>query len=710
MTKHYIAVLSMVCLFAIPLHAQNQTPFNGERVHVFSPREASVGFEAHIQHLEAPTPGGDSYRGFLREQRKRVAEKYPERTPRKAANDRDSILNPIVEWGQRKFRVFRNGVEQAITGGIPNDNTLAISNDGILLSAINSLVYAYDTKNDTNLFEGFSIPLAQFAPPMGVGNFFYDPKLQYDPEADRFILTFLANNRPENSRVLFAFSSTNDPRDEWYSYWLPGNPLDNNRWTDFPCLATTKDEVIYTANLIVPDTSWQAGFDGSIIWQIDKHAGYNGDSILPARLWHDVRHNGKFIRNLHPVNGAEGIADEMYLLSNRNFDIENDTFFVAHLKGGLSDPNAQLEVKATVSNVPYGLAPNGRQANSDPNDPTDGLDINDSRVLGAFVESNRIQFVGNTVNPETGLAAIYHGIVDQPDQTPIVTGRIIGHESRDLGYPNIAWTGQQNRQPQAIIGFNHTSPTDFAGVSAIYFSNDFNYSEIIELKQGFDYVSRISGSYDRWGDYFGLQRKYNEPEVVYSAGFYGLGAPGAIKPSGTWFSKLRSPDTTRMIVQINPLETGAICHGVCEGNVRNGEPPFTYDWISHGGEDGRKLYDICRGDTVILKVTDQRGTVVYDTIVMPIFETDEQPLTYPNPFTDRFAVQFNMPKDGEVSIYLYSLTGQIMDEIIRRHVKSGLNEFSFRTDPLKPGNYIIRAFSDDEELFVRKVKKGAYGN
>lgn len=709
MIKYYLN-LSCIILFltSLDVSAQKNVSVNGERVHVFSPRNASVGYDAHIQHLEAPTPGGESYRGFLREQRKRVAENTPIRTPRKTTSERDSTLNPFVEWGQRKYRVFRNGVEQAITGGIPNDNTLAISNDGIVLSAVNSLVYAYDTKNDTNLFEDFTIPLAQFAPPMGVGNFFYDPKLQYDPEADRFILTFLANNRPENSRVLFAFSSTNDPRDEWYSYWLPGNPLDNNRWTDFPCMAITPDEVIYTANLIVPDTTWQAGFDGSVIWQIDKHAGYNGDSILPTRLWHDVRHNGKFIRNLHPVNGAEGVTKDVYLLSNRNFDIENDTFFVAHLEGKLDDPNAQLNVKAAVSNVPYGLAPNGRQANSDPNDPTDGLDINDSRVLGAFIESNRIQFVGNTVNPATGLAAIYHGTIEQPDQAPIVTGHIIGHEQRDLGYPNIAWTGQQNRQAQAIIGFNHTSPTDFAGVSAIYYSNDFKYSEIIELKAGFDYVSRISGSYDRWGDYFGLQRKYNEPDVVYSAGFYGIGSPGAIKPSGTWLSQLRSPDTTQMHVQISPLETGALCNGICEGKIRNGEPPFTYEWVSHNNTTGELLYDVCRGDTVILNVTDQRGTVVSDTIVMPIFETDEKPLAYPNPFTDRVAVQFTMPQEAEVSIFIYSVSGQIIDEVVRRTVKQGLNEFTFRTAPLLPGNYIIRAFSNNEELFVRKVTKGAY--
>lgn len=700
----------LVIVLTLPYSISAQKmDIKGEKVHVFSPRDAVVDFEAHIQHLEAPAPGGDTYRGFLREQRKKVAETHPQRPPRKTFQMRDSTLNPFVEWGQRKYRVFRNGVEQTVIGGIPNDNTLAISNDGIMLSAINSLVYAYDTKADTNVFENFTIPLGQFAPPTGANNFFYDPKLHYDPEADRFILTFLANNQPSNSFLIFAFSSTNDPRDDWHIYKLPGNPLNNNRWTDFPCLSVTKDEVIYTANLIIPDTSWQAGFDGSVIWQIDKHAGFNGEDSLPARLWHDVRYNGKFVRNLHPVNGAEGIADDVYLLSNRNFDIANDTFFVAHLQGAMHDNEATLTVKAAVSNTPYGLAPNGRQANSDPNDPTDGLDINDSRVLGAFLESNRIQFVGNSINPETGLAAIYHGFVVDPDQNPTVTGNIIGHETRDLGYPNIAWTGQQNRQAQAIIGFNHTSPTDFAGVSAIYFSNDSVYSEIMELKAGLDFVSRIPGTYDRWGDYFGIQRVYNEPEVVYSAGFYGIGSPSGLKPSGTWFNRLVSPDTSRMFVRIDPIKTGAICEGECEAVVINGKSPYTYNWLSHNVQDGDKILDqVCRADTVVLEVVDSRGTRVLDTLIMPLFESDYEPMAYPNPFSDRIAIQFNMPEDAEVSIFLYHVSGQIVKEIIRRQVKQGLNEFSFQTDPLTPGHYVIRAFSKDRELFVRKVTKPAY--
>ena len=47
-----------------------------------------------------------------------------------------------------------------------------------------------------------------------------------------------------------------------------------------------------------------SGFNGSTIWQINKESGFSGDS-LQSYLWHDIKYDGKFIRNLHPVNGAK---------------------------------------------------------------------------------------------------------------------------------------------------------------------------------------------------------------------------------------------------------------------------------------------------------------------------------------------------------------------------------------------------------------------
>ena len=71
---------------------------------------------------------------------------------------------------------------------------------------------------------------------------------------------------------------------------------DNNRWTDFPAISITDDELFITGNLIIPNVSWQIGFDGSVIWQVKKQDGYNNADSLTTKLFSvshfsNTRHN-----------------------------------------------------------------------------------------------------------------------------------------------------------------------------------------------------------------------------------------------------------------------------------------------------------------------------------------------------------------------------------------------------------------------------------
>jgi hypothetical protein len=698
MKKSYL----FFCLLMVSgtLSAQVSKTFPIQKTATVSPLDFVHGYEARIDHLEAPAPGGDSFRGHLRELRKEVRKTYPPKDPTKTQKSQeDRAPNPGILRGWTKIRKFPNGLELPLTGGIPNDNTLAISKDSILLSAINSVLWAYDLKGDTMLFPNTIVSLQFMARGFSSENY-YDPKLYYDEKADRFILTFLGNNRPENSKVMMCFSSSNNPLDPWHVYTIPGNPLNNNRWTDFPALSVTDDEVFYTANFIIPDVSWQLGFDGSMIWQIDKEAGYGGAATLPTKLWSDIRHNGRFTRNLFPVPGADGDANAVHFLSNRNFDITNDTIFVFTLEGKIDDPNADLRVVAARTDVPYGLAPNGRQSNTNLNDPTSGLDVNDARVLGGFLLDNTIQFVSTTVNPETGLAAIYHGFVSEPESSePKVWGRIIGHDTLDLAYPNIAWTGLESCQGQSIIGFNFTSPTDFAGVGCVFFSNDSLYSDILRLKNGEGFVSRLPGTYDRWGDYFGLQRDFQNPRQVYLAGFYGL----QTNNSGTWLAALVSADTIPLDVNLTVSGNPGACRGTLRAQGIGGLPPYSYRWIAPYAQAGSEIENVCKDSRATVIVTDALGCEArkdFDVDFVPI-GTDN--IAFPVPFTDFVSLQFDLPRNGKVIARLYDSLGRNIDEIISRNALQGRNELSFFTNHLPSGSYTVVVIFEDKELFSKKI-------
>lgn len=700
--KHLYTTFFAALLLPAVLWAQQATPLAIEKVGTVNPRDYKLGYEAQIQNLEAPAPGGNSFRGHLRELRKEVRKANPVKLGGSPKQGKTQVAPvPVVVNGFTKLRRFPSGLVTPLTGGIPNDNTMAISKDGILLSAINSVLWAYDTKTDSMLFPVTILSLQFMASGFASENY-YDPKLLYDKDADRFILTWLGNNRPENSKVMMAFSSTNNPVDPWYVYTIPGNPLQNNRWTDFPAIAVTDDELFYTGNLIIPNVSWQLGFDGSVIWQIDKKAGFAGAATLPTKLWSDVRFDGRFTRNLFPVTGADGAASEIYFLSNRNFDIANDTIFVVKLRGKITDPNATLEVVATTSNTPYGLAPNGRQSNTNLADPTSGLDVNDARVLGGFLLDGTIQFVSTTVNPATGLAAIYHGFIQQPeDSLPIVTANIIGDDSLDLAYPNIAWTGKEYCQGQAIIGLNYTSPEVFAGTGAVFFGNDSSYAPLLRLKDGENYISRLAGTYDRWGDYYGIQRKYDEPGKVYLAGFYAL----PTRVSATWLATLVSADTLPLAVTISQSGNASACKASLTANATGGNAPYQFDWLAPESRSGSTIQNLCRDTRAIVRVTDASGCVAFDTALVKFEALPDAPLAYPSPFTEYVNVQFTIPSNGTVTARLYNLQGQYVDEIIRTNVQVGLNELSFFTNQLAAGTYLLVLTMNEREIFSQKIIK-----
>ncbi len=252
-----------------------------------------------------------------------------------------------------------------------------------------------DVEEDSLLL---SISLAAWSDTLGIEAGKFDPKVQYDPKADRFVLLCLAGFSSDDTHIIVGFSQTNNPIEGWNLYSFPGNPKDNETWTDYPMMALTETELIITINLLVEDESWQTGFTETLIWQTKLDQGYNGEE-LDVVFHDDVQLDGKPVRNLRPIQGgSDTYGPDIYFVSNRNFDIENDTVFFLHLTGTMDDPSTELEIGYLIADQPYGVPPEALQ----PSNHT--FDTNDGRILGAFIEDNTIHLVVNFFVFETGLA------------------------------------------------------------------------------------------------------------------------------------------------------------------------------------------------------------------------------------------------------------------------------------------------------------------
>jgi len=507
----------------------------------FDPKSVQTEVLSFLYPTGAPVPGGDQYKSFLAGQK--ILQDYRNFPTANQTTKTTTSPDPVAGFGTSIYRLTPQGNPFDFTGGIPNDNAMAISKDGILCAAVNSVFWAMDTKTGELIMPSpvglFS--LQQMANGSSFSNY-YDPKLIYDPTADRFILVFLKDNNAANSRIIVCFSSTNDPTDPWNIYSLTGNPLNNNRWTDFPAIALSETGLVITANLIIPNVSWQVGFDGSVIWHLNKSEGFAGGDV-DASVYTQISHNGKFVRNLHPVRGHDNISDQLQFISNRNFDLQNDTIFLITLTEGTSDTT--ITAQALKSNLPYGVPPNGKQSDTDTTDATKGLQTNDGRVLGAIQKDDWIQFVSTTAHGSNVNAGVYHGFISNAQSAaPKVTARVFAHPVRDYGYPNITWSGVHPNQIQCLIGFNFTSIAGHPGMGSVQLGNDTTFSNPIDLINGTTHVDRHSDSYERWGDYFAVQPMFDEngliiPSEAWMAGFYGDGA----QQNRTFISQVFSTDT-----------------------------------------------------------------------------------------------------------------------------------------------------------------------
>lgn len=695
MKKLYITIL--LSGLVMPLWSQVEVEtasFDIRRSEDFRPRDSEPGFNARVYSLEAPD--AMSWRAQLNEVKRKAHERFSNADPVPYESRKRTAPQPIHSWSTEMYQYYSTiGIRAALYPGIPNDNTLAYSKGGILLGAVNTFIWAYDLNNDT-LFMNNSYADLDIVGPSDFNDRGFDPKLLYDAEMDRFILVFLKNNTPNNSKIAVCFSSTNDPNDPWYTYILPGNPLNNDRWTDFPAISTDGDHLYITGNLIIPNVSWQVGFDGSVIWQLDKHAGFAGDSSVANRLHHDIRFGGNYIRNLHPVKGYNGDIDTAYFLSNRNFDMQNDSIFILSLHSGLTGPE-DLRIRVRKSNLPYGVPPNGQQADTDPNDPTDGLQTNDARVLGAIRMSNgNIQFVSTTRNFNTNLAAIYHGTIFQPGSSAQITAELISDSVKDFGYPNLAWTGNEECDNEVIIGFNHTSTTDFAGVSAVYYSNDGEYSEVLTLKEGDNYVSRLNGG-DRWGDYFGIQHDYAHPGDVYIAGYYGA----QNRNNSAYFARLTSPDSSKLELSINHTPTSSKCNQTIELQGSGGIPPYVYYW---NGSENTNIQTVCAGDTLQLMVTDTRGCE-YSTEYFIPFDIPNEDIIYPNPSAGQVGVAFTAPESGRIVVRLSDMGGKNVWTVTEGTINAGKHYLEYDLTPVPSGVYTLEIIQNDISIFTDRIIK-----
>ncbi|MDP6909309.1 MAG: T9SS type A sorting domain-containing protein, partial [Flavobacteriales bacterium] len=506
----------------------------------------------------------------------------------------------------------------------PNDNDIAISNDSMIVSVTNSRVHVYNSVTE-ELIRYRS--LGNLAIPLSISGNKFDPKVVYDPVSDRFVIVYLNGFTWGTSWIIVGFSQTNDPSGDWNMYKIYGNPLGNETWSDYPVIGISQNDLFIGVNTFTNGSVNNSGFTESCLWQVGLSEGYTGNELI-TNYYSDILPGTNKIFNITPIGGGiEPYGPNMYFLSNRTSDEMNDTLFLLEVTGPVTDQNTELTIKTLQADQPYVLPIPARQANGH------WFDTNDNRVLGGYYHNGSIQYVQSCTDTLTGTTAVYHGTITNPTQTePLASSRIISEPDLNYGYPNISCSGLTETDEQAIITFNHSSESVYAGFSAIYLTGAMEASDRVLIKAGLSLVNVLSDSIERWGDYSGSQPVYDELGTIWAAGSFGNGSNG----HGTWLSKLSTPD------------------------------------MSADVED----------------ISDEIHTNFY-----------------PNPFTERLTIEFELETATFMRLELYDMQGRLVRLLLEDRIKAGKNRLSFNDEFLNSGTYLLKGSSDKETVIIQKLLK-----
>jgi hypothetical protein len=413
-------------------------------------------------------------------------------------------------------------------GGAPPDNTLAISNNGNIVSVINCNV-AYYFSNGALQWLGSFWELFNDAT---LNEIIYDPIVMYDSQADRFVMIAIHGFTSETSKLIVCFSKSNNPLDGWWIYKLSGNPLNNLCWLDYPKLGISNNEVYVTGNLF----SDISGFSEAVIYQISKYNGYNGSDLV-WDVWSNISGDPN---TLIPVSyGQQGnYGPGLYFLTQN--PVSGNTIELYELTDEIN-ANPQL-IRTSIPKQAYSISGNALQPGT-----MVQLITGDCRIMNAFYLDGTIHYVFQSDYQNSGYTGINYNRLDL--NTLSNSAFVFGQLGLDCAYPSIASFATSESDKSVMISYLASSSSIFPETRAMVFDANLQWSVPITAKAGQNFVDAFAfDNFVRWGDYTGISRRHNSPQPeVWISGGYGTTQTlfgENYRSFGTWISSFVDNDTS----------------------------------------------------------------------------------------------------------------------------------------------------------------------
>ena len=96
----------------------------------------------------------------------------------------------------------------------------------------------------------------------------------------------------------------------------------------------------------------------------------------------------------------------------------------------------------------------------------------------------------------------------------------------------------------------------------------------------------------------------------------------------------------------------------------------------------------------------------HDPIILNIQEENNNiaiKSPYPNPFNPTVNFDFTIFKDSKVSIQIYNLKGQKIDDIFTGDLSSGQHRYNWTASKQSSGIYFIKISTDNNNPIIKKI-------
>jgi len=352
----------------------------------------------------------------------------------------------------------------------------------------------------------------------------FDPSVEYDEGADRWIINYDAS--PNNC---IAVSQTGDPTGLWnvYSFNTGVNPATD--LFDYPHIGVGDQAIYVGANIFIG----ASGFAGRV-WALNKTQMYAG-LPLTAPIPHDLLDGGNADGTPTPMvlHGTPSAPGTVFIVTD-DVNFSGDTFGIwrwpdpTGVTGPILVGNADLAAATGVTaNFPIDQVQLGTAI---------AIQANDVRTLDAEWRNGYLWLTHQmSCNVGAGPQGCARWAQVDPSNAGVVQAGVISIFGKFISFPNLAVDANDNM----ALGFTVMGPSKrpsvyIAARSAL--DPPGTLRDAVEVRKGDTIYAAFDGSPGRWGDYSGMAADPDGAHFWYLGEYSKGGLPSPYVPNnfGNW--------------------------------------------------------------------------------------------------------------------------------------------------------------------------------